>query len=73
MTLSLVGLCGSLRADSVNRKLMLEAVRRFGEADFREADLRFPLYDGDVETREGVPDEVKAVANRRRGRKRRRR
>ena len=36
----LVGLCGSLRKSSVNRKLMLEAVRLYGPADFIDADLQ---------------------------------
>ncbi|MEL6207151.1 MAG: NAD(P)H-dependent oxidoreductase [Pseudomonadota bacterium] len=63
MPLSLLGLCGSLRAASVNRKLMHEAARRFGEADFAEADLRFPLYDGDLEDRDGVPEIVRRTAS----------
>ena len=56
----LVGLCGSLRADSLNRKLMLEAARAFG-GTFVEGDLRLPLYDGDVEAA-GIPPEVTRLA-----------
>ena len=57
---TLVGLCGSLRADSLNRKLMLEAARAFG-GRFAEGDLRLPLYDGDVEAA-GLPPEVTRLA-----------
>lgn len=59
----LVGLCGSLRAGSWNRKLMMEAVRQFGDCDFTDGDLRFPLYDGDLEEAEGVPAAVKALSD----------
>jgi chromate reductase len=45
----LLGICGSLRAASVNRKLMLEAKRLFDPAEFTDANLRLPLYDGDLE------------------------
>lgn len=61
--LKLVGLCGSLRKASTNRLLMLEAVRRFGDAEFVEGDLRLPLYDGDVEAESGIPAEVQALAD----------
>ncbi len=53
---TLVGLCGSLRAESLNRKLMLEAARRFDGA-FVEGDLRLPLYDQDLQDR-GMPESV---------------
>jgi chromate reductase len=46
----LLGICGSLRKDSFNRKLMLEAKRLFDPAEFDDANLRLPLYDGDLET-----------------------
>jgi chromate reductase len=61
--LSLLGVCGSLRAGSYNRKLMHEAARRFGEAAFTEADLRLPLYDGDLEEAHGIPPEVQRLAD----------
>ena len=61
--LKLVGLCGSLRKASTNRLLMLEAVRRFGDAEFVEGDLRLPLYDGDLEAESGIPAEVQALAD----------
>ena len=56
----LVGLCGSLRAGSVNRKLMHEAARLW-PGPFAEGDLRLPLYDGDLEAR-GIPAEVARLA-----------
>jgi len=61
--MKLVGLCGSLRAESWNLKLLHEAVRHFGECDFAQADIRFPLYDGDLEAAEGVPAAVQTAAD----------
>ncbi len=58
---TLLGLCGSLRSASLNRKLMLEAVRLFDPADFIDGDLRLPLYDGDLED-EGMPEGVTRLA-----------
>jgi chromate reductase len=59
--MTLLGLCGSLRAGSTNRKLMQEAARAWGGA-FVEGGLRFPLYDGDLEVAEGIPDAVAKLA-----------
>jgi chromate reductase len=61
--LKLVGLCGSLRGASTNRLLMLEAARRFGEAEFIEGNLRLPLYDGDQEDQSGIPEAVQILAD----------
>ncbi|WP_371156522.1 NADPH-dependent FMN reductase [Jannaschia sp. 2305UL9-9] len=58
---TLLGLCGSLRAGSFNRKLMHEAARLYG-TPLTEADLRLPLYDGDLEQREGIPAAVTRLA-----------
>jgi chromate reductase len=58
----LLGMCGSLRAASYNRKLMQEARRLFDPAEFVDADLHLPLYDGDLETAEGIPDAVHTLA-----------
>ena len=55
--LTLLGLCGALRAGSTNRKLLHFAAGRFGPARFVEGDLRLPLYDGDVEA-QGMPEAV---------------
>ncbi|MBC6436785.1 MAG: NAD(P)H-dependent oxidoreductase [Rhodobacteraceae bacterium] len=60
---TLLGLCGSLRAGSFNRKLMLEAARLFDPATFVDADLRLPLYDGDLEVASGIPAAVQALAD----------
>jgi chromate reductase len=61
-SLALLGICGSLRAGSWNRKLMLEAARLFDPAEFIEANLRLPLYDGDLEAL-GLPAEVQHLAD----------
>lgn len=61
--LTLVGLCGSLRQASTNRLLMHEAARRFDAAPFVEGDLRLPLYDGDVESGDGIPTAVQTLAD----------
>ena len=56
--LKLLGLSGSLRAESFNTKLLHEAIRLFGPAEVTLANLRLPLYDGDLEEAEGIPDAV---------------
>ncbi len=60
----LLGISGSLRKGATNRKLLHEAARLFGEADYTEADLRLPLYDADIEASDGIPDDVQALADR---------
>lgn len=59
----LLGLCGSLRKDSVNGMLMRQAAKAFDPAEFLEADLRLPLYDGDLEEADGVPASVQALSD----------
>jgi chromate reductase len=61
-TYKLLGISGSLRKASTNRKLLREAARLFGDAAYTEAEIRFPLYDGDDEEATGVPAAVKDVA-----------
>ena len=58
----LLGICGALRAGSTNRKLLNEAKRLFDPADYAEANLRLPLYDGDLQDK-GIPDEVTALTD----------
>jgi len=62
-TFTLLGISGSLRQGACNRKLLREAVRAFGDADYVEADLHLPLYDGDLEDAEGIPPEVQKLAD----------
>jgi len=59
---TLLGLSGSLRCEATNTRLVREAARLFGDCHFEIADLRFPLYDGDAEEAEGVPEAVKRLA-----------
>ncbi|MCE8509620.1 NAD(P)H-dependent oxidoreductase [Ruegeria pomeroyi] len=61
--LTLLGLSGALRAASTNRKLLREAARLFGPASFTEADLNLPLYDGDNEAADGIPEVVQRLAD----------
>jgi chromate reductase len=61
--LTLLGIPGALRAASTNRLLLAEARRAFGEATHTEANLRLPLYDGDLEDAQGIPPEVQVLAD----------
>ena len=60
--LTLLGIPGALRAGSTNRLLLAQARASFGEARQDEADLRLPLYDGDREAEEGIPEGVARLA-----------
>ncbi len=62
MTLKLIGLSGSLRAASYNTMLVHEAARCFGQCDFQLANIRFPLFDEDLEP-QNFPKEVTALAD----------
>lgn len=62
-TPTLLGISGALRASSTNTKLLKEAARLFGDCTYAQADIRFPLYDGDEEEANGVPAAVQAVAD----------
>jgi chromate reductase len=53
----LLGISGSLRRDSYNAALMREAAAAFAPDAFVEADIRFPLFDEDLEAA-GVPEAV---------------
>ncbi|MEY8840122.1 NADPH-dependent FMN reductase [Cribrihabitans sp. XS_ASV171] len=59
----LLGLSGSLRREATNSRLMREAARLFAPARFVEADLRLPLYDADIEDRDGIPVEVQTLSD----------
>ncbi|MEJ2036038.1 MAG: NAD(P)H-dependent oxidoreductase, partial [Maritimibacter sp.] len=60
---TLLGISGALRQGSTNRLLLREAVRAFGAASLVEADLRLPLYDGDLEEASGIPTPVQRLAD----------
>lgn len=55
-----LGICGSLRAASFNRKLLLHALDIFG-GEATVADIRMPLYDGDLEDASGAPEAAKLL------------
>ncbi|KAJ56952.1 NADPH-dependent FMN reductase [Actibacterium mucosum KCTC 23349] len=59
----LLGISGALRENSVNRLLIREAARLFDPDEFVEANLRLPLYDGDVEDTDGIPDAVQLLSD----------
>lgn len=61
--MTLLGLSGSLRTGSTNTLLMREAARLFDADTFIEGNLRLPLYDGDVEQQEGVPEAVQTLSD----------
>jgi len=60
---SLLGISGSLRAGSFNTALLRAAQEVAGEGvSLQLATLRgIPLYDADVEARDGIPDAVQAL------------
>ena len=60
---TLLGISGSLRKESCNRKLIWEAARVFEAGEFVEADLNLPLFDADLQEAEGIPDTVQRLAD----------
>lgn len=60
-TPKLLGISGATRTGSTNSKLLKEAARLFGDNIYTEANIRFPLYDGDDEEAHGIPEAVKAL------------
>ncbi|WP_120500324.1 NADPH-dependent FMN reductase [Roseovarius sp. EL26] len=62
-TPTLLTISGSLRKGSFNRMLLKQAAVAFGEATVEDADLNLPLYDGDLEAREGIPPAVQVLAD----------
>lgn len=61
-TPTLLGISGSLRTGATNRKLLRESARLFGDCSYVEADLMMPLYDGDLEESDGIPDAATTLA-----------
>lgn len=63
MSKKIIGLCGSLRAGSYNRRVMALVAEAMGDdVQFEEVALNWPLYDGDVEEKDGVPQQVLTAA-----------
>ena len=60
---TLLAISGSLRKGSYNRMLLALAVEAFGRAEVVQADLHLPLYDGDLEEAEGIPEAVQALCD----------
>lgn len=60
---TLLGISGSLRKASTNTLLLRNAAAIFAADEFIEADIRFPLYDGDLEAAEGIPASVQKLAD----------
>ncbi|MFU8823644.1 NADPH-dependent FMN reductase [Yoonia sp.] len=60
---TLLGISGSLRKASTNTKLMRNAAEIFNPVTFIEGDIRFPLYDGDLEEAEGIPTAVQTLSD----------
>jgi chromate reductase, NAD(P)H dehydrogenase (quinone) len=58
----LLGICGALRKASTNRLLLAEARTAFGACRWREANLRLPLFDEDLEVAKGIPAGVQRLA-----------
>lgn len=58
----LLTISGSLRKGSFNRMLLQEAAHAFGPAHVTDANLHLPLYDGDLEDAEGIPQNVEKLA-----------
>jgi chromate reductase, NAD(P)H dehydrogenase (quinone) len=61
--LTILGICGALRAQSTNGLLLAEAFRAFGPAQQVVADLRLPLFDEDLELENGIPAPVQRLAD----------
>lgn len=63
---TIIGISGSLRAGSYNTALLRAAARRMPSgASLDIATIKgIPIYDGDVEASEGIPQEVTALKDR---------
>jgi chromate reductase, NAD(P)H dehydrogenase (quinone) len=63
---TIIGLCGSLRRGSFNRMLLRAAAEATppGTSIVQESIRDIPLYDGDVEEEQGLPDAVQRLKER---------
>lgn len=59
----LLGISGSLRKSSTNTLLIRNAAEIFGADEFIFADIDLPLYNGDLEEAEGVPEKVQSLSD----------
>lgn len=59
--MNLLAISGSLRAGSFNTLLVREAASVFAPSSVTHADLRMPLYDGDLEAESGLPAEAQTL------------
>jgi chromate reductase len=59
----LLGISGSLRKASTNTLLIRNAAEIFGADEFTFADIDLPLYNGDLEEAEGVPEKVQSLSD----------
>ena len=59
----LLGISGALRAQSTNTLLIRNAAAAFDATTFTEANIRFPLYDGDLEDNDGIPTAVQLLSD----------
>ena len=59
----LLTIAGALREGATNCMLAAEAARHFAPETLTVANLRLPLYDGDVEDSTGIPPEVQLLAD----------
>jgi chromate reductase len=59
----LLGISGSLRKASTNTLLISNAAEIFGADEFTSADIDLPLYNGDLEEAEGVPEKVQTLSD----------
>ena len=60
---TLLCISGSLRQGACNRRLLGEAARLFGAAEVTLADIRFPLFDEDLQEADGIPEAVQKLAD----------
>ena len=63
MTPKIIDICGSLKKEFYNNKLLNQAVAEFGLCSYREMYLSLRLYDGDLEDRECIPIQVKKLVD----------
>lgn len=59
---NLLLICGALRAGSLNRKLLIQS-EKFWDGQTEWADLNMPLYDGDLEDKDGMPTPAQKLAD----------